>query len=66
MTHHAQTIQPYVPATTADTIKTKADEAADAVKKRAARAVGRAATILTGPLGASGDAPATAKTLLGS
>jgi hypothetical protein len=40
-------------------------EAAQRARLAAARARGRAATLLTGPHGLTGDAPAVRKTLLG-
>lgn len=49
-----------------DALKTEADKAADVARKKAQKASGRAATILTSPLGVSDSGNAVAKTLLGS
>jgi len=59
--------QPYQPppAQTQAQIETEADKAAEEVKKRARKAGGRAATILTSPLGVVSPVQPVVKTLLG-
>lgn len=62
--------KPPAPLPTAPPPPTPEDPAVEAARKRAQRAAlnakGRAATILTGGQGLTGDTPATKKTLLGA
>lgn len=60
-----RTLRARLAAQQAPDLQTEADKAADETRKRAARALGRAQTILTSPLGVIGSAPVARKTLLG-
>jgi hypothetical protein len=57
---------PPPPPITPDAIVSQADQAAEQVKANARKMTGRAATILTSPLGVTTPTPVTPKSLLGS